>query len=53
MEKVMVTCSRDNLASERTILGCGGVFEKEVQVDGAADEPFPAGYSPESTCCRH
>ncbi len=34
MEKVMVTCSRDNLASERTILGCGGVFEKEVQVDG-------------------
>ncbi|MFG6358781.1 MAG: GNAT family N-acetyltransferase [Acetatifactor sp.] len=34
LEKVMVTCSRDNPASERTILGCGGVFEKEVPVDG-------------------
>ncbi|MDE7224622.1 MAG: GNAT family N-acetyltransferase [Acetatifactor sp.] len=34
MDKVMVTCSRDNVASERTILGCGGVFEKEVLVDG-------------------
>ena len=34
LEKVMVTCSRDNPASERTILGCGGVFEKEVLVDG-------------------
>lgn len=28
MDKVMVTCSRDNPASERTILGCGGVLEE-------------------------
>jgi len=35
LEKVMVTCSRDNPASERTILGCGGVLEREVLVDGA------------------
>lgn len=34
MDKVMVTCTRNNPASERTILGCGGVFEKEVLVDG-------------------
>lgn len=34
LDKVMITCSRDNPASERTILGCGGVFEKEVLVDG-------------------
>ncbi len=34
LEKVLVTCSRGNLASERTILACGGVFEREVRVDG-------------------
>ena len=34
LKKVMVTCSRDNPASERTILGCGGILEKEVLVDG-------------------
>lgn len=34
MERVMITCSRDNLASERTIISNGGVFEKEVCIDG-------------------
>ena len=34
LDKVMVTCTRNNPASERTILGCGGVFEREVLVDG-------------------
>ena len=34
IDKVMITCCRDNLASERTILSNGGVFEKEVCVDG-------------------
>ena len=34
MDKVMVTCSRDNIASERTILANGGIFEKEVWGDG-------------------
>lgn len=34
LEKVMVTCSSENFASERTILACGGVFEREVAVDG-------------------
>lgn len=34
MDKVMVTCSRDNMASEKTIIANGGIFEKEVCVDG-------------------
>lgn len=32
---VMVTCHKDNLASEKTILACGGVFEKNIEVDGS------------------
>lgn len=34
MDKIMVTCSRTNTASEKTIIANGGVFEKEVCVDG-------------------
>lgn len=34
MDKVMITCSRGNTASEKTIIANGGVFEKEVLVDG-------------------
>ncbi len=34
LHKVMITCNRNNIASERTILANGGVFEKEVLVDG-------------------
>ena len=34
LDKVMVTCSRTNLVSEKTIIANGGVFEKEVLVDG-------------------
>ncbi len=34
VDKVMVTCSRDNVGSEKTILANGGVFEREVEVDG-------------------
>lgn len=34
MDRIMITCDRDNTASERTILDNGGVFEKEVCVDG-------------------
>lgn len=33
MDKVMITCSDWNLASERAILANGGVLEKEVFVD--------------------
>ena len=34
LDKVMITCSPDNPASEQTILANGGVFEKTVEVDG-------------------
>ena len=34
LDRVMITCSPSNPASERTILACGGVFEKDVLVDG-------------------
>ena len=31
--KVLITCDRDNIASAKTIIANGGVFEKEVCVD--------------------
>lgn len=34
LKKIMITCSPDNPASERTILANGGVYEKTVEVDG-------------------
>ena len=34
MDKVLITCDWDNPASEKTILASGGVFEKDVYVDG-------------------
>ena len=34
LDKVMVTCSSENIASERTIIANGGIYEKEVLVDG-------------------
>lgn len=34
LDKVMITCSRENVASEKTIIANGGVYEKEVLVDG-------------------
>jgi predicted acetyltransferase/protein tyrosine/serine phosphatase len=40
LHKVMITCNRNNIASERTILANGGVFEKEVLVDGECIKRF-------------
>lgn len=34
MKQVLITCSADNPASEKTILANGGIFEKEIDVDG-------------------
>ena len=34
LKKVLVTCKRENPASEKTILANGGVLEKEITVDG-------------------
>lgn len=33
LEKVMISCSTENEASERTILANGGVYEKTVSVE--------------------
>lgn len=34
LARVMVTCDADNIASKKTILVNGGIFDKDVQVDG-------------------
>lgn len=34
IDKVMISCDFDNLASEKTIIANGGIFEKDVCVDG-------------------
>ncbi len=34
LNKVLITCNYDNVASEKTIIANGGVFEKEICVDG-------------------
>lgn len=40
MEKIMITCNRNNIASKKTIIANGGVFEKEVEVDGTFIERY-------------
>ena len=34
LEKVMITCDWDNIASEKTIISNGGILEREIYVDG-------------------
>lgn len=34
IDKVMITCDSDNMASKKTILANGGIFEKDINVDG-------------------
>ena len=34
LDKVLITCNHNNIASEKTIIANGGKFEKEVYVDG-------------------
>jgi predicted acetyltransferase len=34
LDKVLITCDYDNIASEKTIITNGGVFEKEIYADG-------------------
>ncbi len=36
MDRVMITCHPENTASEKTILANGGVFEKQINVEGKA-----------------
>jgi len=34
LDKVLVTCDKNNTASEKVIIANGGIFEKEIDVDG-------------------
>lgn len=35
LERFLVTCSEENVASEKVILGNGGIYEKTIEVDGS------------------
>jgi predicted acetyltransferase len=35
INRMLVTCDADNIASEKTILANGGVFENIIEVDGS------------------
>lgn len=40
IDKVLITCNVDNYASERTIIANGGIFEREIEVDGEMMKRF-------------
>ncbi|WP_238483696.1 GNAT family N-acetyltransferase [Anaerosporobacter faecicola] len=40
IEKVLITCGASNYASEKAIVANGGVFEKQIEVDGEIIKRF-------------
>ncbi|MDR2505685.1 MAG: GNAT family N-acetyltransferase [Oscillospiraceae bacterium] len=40
LDRVMISCDADNEGSRRTILSCGGVFERSAVVDGGVIERY-------------
>ena len=40
LDKVLLTCNENNIASEKTIIANGGKFEKTVDVDGVIKKRF-------------
>ena len=40
IDRMLVTCDEGNIASEKTILANGGVFEKTIEVDGVIMKRF-------------
>ncbi|MDP3387572.1 MAG: GNAT family N-acetyltransferase [Eubacteriales bacterium] len=40
LERVLVTCNDDNIASKKTIIANGGIYEKTVMVDGGNKERY-------------
>ena len=40
IDRLLVTCDVTNPASEKTILACGGVFERTVDVDGCTKKRY-------------
>ena len=40
LDKVLIVCDSDNIASEKTIIANGGIFEKEICVDNNTMKRF-------------
>ena len=40
LEKVLMVCDKENIASRRTIEKNGGILENEVEVDGVVEQRF-------------
>lgn len=40
LDKVLITCNKENIASKKTILANSGIFEKEIDVDGFIYERY-------------
>lgn len=40
IQKALVTCSRANLASAKTIIKCGGILENEIQGEGRITQRY-------------
>ena len=50
IEWVLVTCSPENTASEKTIIANGGIFEREVLVDGEPVRRYIISILPPAAC---
>lgn len=40
ISKLLITCDVKNMASEKTILANGGIYEKTIEVDGCKMKRF-------------
>jgi len=40
IEKVLMTCDKDNIGSAKSIINNGGVLENEVEVDGVIEQRY-------------
>jgi predicted acetyltransferase len=40
IDKVLMVCDKDNIASRRTIEKNGGILENEIEVDGVVEQRF-------------
>lgn len=40
LDKILVTCDKNNIGSKKTIIANGGVFEKDILIDGEIIERY-------------
>ena len=40
LERVLITCDKENIASAKTILSCGGVLENEIPEEGRITQRY-------------